>query len=522
MIRAPLTGNAPVDSLGRMLERSPLIRRSLDALTLVGLAWMHRLFAAPYLFAYVANDERYFLWEGWSVTRGLVPYRDFQEFKPPMVFLVNAAALALFGLPHMRYRLFFWLFSLAGFLALGVALLNRGVRRWMILGAFPFLFSLFFDGNLHDSSLDDAESAAIPFFLVGTALLVARGRWLRARVFLGSASLALVPLCKEPLAFMVLLTWVALVALARAESAEGAERATVSSFVRCSLLGVGAVIVWWGGYLVLTHSVGDYVTQLRQTMIFTRNYAAVIGRTPEIPWAGDVLTNAHLFVVGVLAASGLAVGGRRRAPATLWAVAALVASFYAVTVGGAYWRHYFLMALPGVFLVSALALIYFCEASRNLELPRVALSVAWTTAAIVVFGRVLLDTLGSLALYDIPGPPPVSEQTVAVIEEQSAPDECIWTTGDPLLYVYANRCDAVKEGVVLDELLMLYPGNTDEERVAGERAALDAHPPRLVVLGNDEGATYGRKARYIEALVMPFLRAHGYVPLSETIYRLPG
>ena len=37
------------------------------------------------------------LWCGWSLTKGLVPYRDFMEFKPPFVFLTYALALKLYG-----------------------------------------------------------------------------------------------------------------------------------------------------------------------------------------------------------------------------------------------------------------------------------------------------------------------------------------------------------------------------------------------------------------------------------------
>ena len=34
-------------------------------------------------------DEEFFLWGGWCIRKGLVPYRDFIEFKPPMVFMTT-------------------------------------------------------------------------------------------------------------------------------------------------------------------------------------------------------------------------------------------------------------------------------------------------------------------------------------------------------------------------------------------------------------------------------------------------
>jgi hypothetical protein len=78
-----------------------------------------------------------------------------------------------------------------------------------------------------------------------------------------------------------------------------------------------------------------------------------------------------------------------------------------------------------------------------------------------------------------------------------------------LLYVYSDRVDAVREGTMLDELLDYYPGRTDREKVAGERAELERNPPKLIVYGDDP-AGYGRKTRYISALVDPFIRDFGY------------
>src|SRR5690348_3761350 len=51
-------------------------------------------------------DEQFFMWGGWSVLKGLAPYRDFIEFKPPMTFLSHALALKLFGFENERFRYF--------------------------------------------------------------------------------------------------------------------------------------------------------------------------------------------------------------------------------------------------------------------------------------------------------------------------------------------------------------------------------------------------------------------------------
>ena len=90
-------------------------RRLPDAFVLGLLGAIHSLFGRPFLFAPMTFDEHFFLFEGFSLGRGLVPYPDFQELKPPAILLVNMLALRLGGLqdfsfatssPRSRWQLF--------------------------------------------------------------------------------------------------------------------------------------------------------------------------------------------------------------------------------------------------------------------------------------------------------------------------------------------------------------------------------------------------------------------------------
>ena len=74
-------------------------------------------------------DEEFFIWGGWCIRKGLVPYRDFIEFKPPMVFMTHALAQALFGMEGAAFRTFFSGLSLTGLLAFHLALMGRGIGR---------------------------------------------------------------------------------------------------------------------------------------------------------------------------------------------------------------------------------------------------------------------------------------------------------------------------------------------------------------------------------------------------------
>ncbi|MGH7270757.1 MAG: hypothetical protein ACREJ3_10030, partial [Polyangiaceae bacterium] len=73
----------------------------------------------------IGYDESFFVWGGWSINRGLAPYKDFIEFKPPLVFLTHALALKLYGFEGQRYRVFFELFPLAAILMAQASLIQR-------------------------------------------------------------------------------------------------------------------------------------------------------------------------------------------------------------------------------------------------------------------------------------------------------------------------------------------------------------------------------------------------------------
>src|SRR5678816_1406139 len=131
----------------------------------------------------------------------------------------------------------------------------------------------------------------------------------------------------------------------------------------------------------------------------------------------------------------------------------------------------------------------------------------WMIAAAVLTFPRFKDEWSARKTYHAP-PPPVPQAEIDFVRAHTGPTDRIFTLGDPLLYVYSNRRTAFREGIVLDELIPYYPGDTDQNRLAGQKAALLAKRPKLVVFGNDL-VDYKRKQRYIEAPVSyTHLRAH--------------
>ena len=134
---ARLRGRA--DAFAAELRAHPRLMRAaaitLDVLALAVTATVFLQMNKRFFYSPIGYDEEFFAWGGWSITKGLAPYRDFIEFKPPMVFITHAFAQLLFGFKNGGYRKFFTIFPLLSMLVLQGTLMARRIPRLLVAGA---------------------------------------------------------------------------------------------------------------------------------------------------------------------------------------------------------------------------------------------------------------------------------------------------------------------------------------------------------------------------------------------------
>lgn len=504
-----------------------LLRHGYDALALIWVTVFHHVLGVKYRFAQIAYDEHWFLNEGWSVVKGQVPYRDFQEFKPPVVIFVNALGVQLFGIEDLGYRKLLALLSLAGFLALTVALLSRRIDRLLVIGALMLMINHFYDDVLHNGVINEAETPALDFFMLGTGVLLTRTTWERTQQVLGGVLLALSPLSKEPMVFAVGAAWLSLLLLHRIESGRNGAVQQFALFTISGAIGVAAI---WLVYMLATHSLGWYILELKLSIAYAKNYAYQLGwasRSPEGGAAAEALRRlakvylnaAHLgvfipFFIGLMTLPGL------RRIVGIGALVTFGASLYAVTIGGGFSPRYFIMAITGTsFCVVLGAIALDALAKRWGAVACHSLGAAWIAVALIMAGPRFTAEWKKYASYKTE-PPPVDQADIDFVREHTSPEDTIFTVDDPLLYVYSDRASGFRGGIVLDEIIEYYPGDTDEERLSVIREGLEEKRPKLIIFGN---SLFGprRKQRYIAALVMPFIQDGGYVPLNDRFYLRP-
>jgi hypothetical protein len=498
-------------------------------LTLGVTAYVFYVLNRRFFYAYVAYDEEFFAWGGWCIRKGLAPYRDFIEFKPPMVFITHAWAQALFGLKNQSYRWFFALFPLASLLALQGSLIARRIPRLLALAVTLGIISLFVNPTWHDTALSDAESIGLSYYMFGVALLLWEGRFARVTTVLGGLFLSCAVFSKEPFGPIVVATWVAFFWL---RGHPRPSRNSVKAFATYSLLGVGIFIVLLSAYMVPTGAMKAYLRMVASyNAIYSdpkRSYCVALGifhpTTPlndlRIAWgkirASFLNENVLGFLFPILI-PGLIFALRRSWVLLVVLFCAAVAALWAAMATKCMWVHYYNMSMAGVIVLLVVGTDSMKDAIRN-AVPSIRAGVG--IAAVLLVGLHMLPDLDKqrAANHRREGWNEPQAGLLAYIKANTTPSDRIFTSGPPFLYPQSDRISAVRETNIIDEILGSYDGATDQEKLRPIYLQLVKNKPKVVFLDPENGH---RKNRHKQALLMPFLEEFKYKKINENLYLRP-
>ena len=506
-------GSATRDS--RLATRYfPLVTLTLTCLTL--------LIRLPYLAEPFDTDEGGYAYLARMLLDGQVPYRDVWDNKPPLVFLIYAAALAISDRPEAIRLAAAVSVSLATLLLIGLGREVFGTRTGLLAGgcfvlatALPRLQGM--NANTEIFLLPGWIGAAW-VFLIGLRT-GARWTWPATGALAGLACLA------KPVAGWLLLAVAALFLWLIWQG----KLTWPAAFRRTCLilLGLALVVAPFAVYFWMHQALGDAIQAifLFNRLYLARNFGVALdryglGAMLFVPNRSVVLEDPFIWLFGLAGVLSLPILGlnARTGCLLLWTLA----GYLGAKTGWLELAHYYLQVVP------ALALWAACYLTRIVPLlarrHRYASWIVGSTAALL-----LLWTAATSAPILAAGSPErvhalkfafpdrgewnvQAPAIAAYLASRTAPDETIFIWGrEPQIYYYARRRAASR--YIHDRPVWLQPGVLEEIR-----ADLQTRRPAYV-LDTLDPRFFPEVSQPVQAVLPPDYVAAGEIGFSRLYVR---
>ncbi|WNG40611.1 glycosyltransferase family 39 protein [Archangium violaceum] len=466
---------------------------TLERVAAVVLAFVALAYVPLYLSMPLARDQGLFAWVAMVVRDGGLPYRDAWEVKGPLVYLVYALPVSLFGSVSWGVRLVDLLFVMGGMRLLYVALRPRVSTPLAILTALV-LFT-YYTYNFWDSA--QADSWASLVLLGCLVLFFADGGRRRPWVaLLAGVLLGLLALFK-PLygLFCVLPPVYALVSEPRAWRANVTFVATAALGVLATL-GLFVLVFWLRGGLEALVDIQFHFNPSVYQGTHQRSFAASLHELRARLMEPHMLA---LHVLGLVGPAWYARSARREV--TLLYTAYLV-GFIALCIQNKFYPYHFFILLPALFVGMGLALQATGEVLK--EKPQ-ALRLLPRLGALGLLGFGLFPLVLMMSMRAEDGLDYLNGELSAVeynatfngldfyyediaalaehITESTAPEDTVLVYGfDAGINFLSNRHSPTRFGF---QYPLVVGTQEYKARYRAEfLAALEAHPPKLIVVAD--------------------------------------
>jgi len=494
-------------------------RRIAVAATILGvLGWRSLNYAADRRPIW---DSGIFASVAYHLNGGRALYRDVWDHKPPLIYFLNAWALRLGDGTINAVRQMERGFGAAAALAIFWVAFRLWGRVWLAVVGALFFLAHFFSEKVHfGGNLSEIYGSVFALGGMGCAI---EGRRRMGRVSLGLGALcgglfSLATWTKEPFLFSSVAWFFYLVT-----GSGGAIRhrnLLVVTFLAGALAPALAFILYFvlTGTLVDWLAVLDYNSRYSSEFIHRSGFFGQLGRNLAGAWEKFFsLTRLGPVAAGAGAAAAVLPGFNRRydrAPAFLLIGFAL--EFYATTISGLGFGHYYLQFCAVYTLIAAGALAALADGlerlapARSPAIGRVGSTVVsepparapqdwkgllrWTfrregaILVLVLGGWVLVDRAAVVGYLEgarraarTVGVGPIAE----AIARGSGPSEPIWavSAADARVYVEAARYSPTPYFFTLGHIIEIETfRESAESKIERIQRDLQTHPPRFIVV----------------------------------------
>jgi hypothetical protein len=431
----------------------------------------------PWSVPLASRDAGVFLYVGWRILNGELPYRDVWDHKPPIIFYINALGLAITD--HSRWGV--WLLEFVSLFvaaSIGFHLVKKA------LGTFPAIYSLVL-GLLTLTFLISAgnltEEYALPlqflaFWLIYDADRPSFSLW--RWFFLGFTG---------ALAFFTKQTtigiWLAIVlywTLTRLKARQTRQwLKALGSFAAGGLLVACALVLF---FAVQGALVEFWDAAFRYNAIYASATTDLLHRLAPLLLGIGPLARAGLLqfaAIGYALGIGLLLFRQELVgdwtPLLFVALLDLPIEFILVSASGKSYPHYYMSLLPVLFLFSALTFWIILSQLSAWNLPNHVKSAFQLGIVAILLWSSLDSYRDQVSGLEEKG----DEAVVDFVESDTAPDDCVLLWGaESTVNFFAQRKSPTR---YVYQYPLYTPGYVDEQMVLQFLEDIIHNRPRLII-----------------------------------------
>jgi 4-amino-4-deoxy-L-arabinose transferase-like glycosyltransferase len=460
--------------------------RALLVLVLVIAAWRTINWMNDYE---PGPDSSIFMSMGWHAMHNYALYKDVWDHKPPMISLLDGAAIVAGGNGMTSVHTMERVFAVVGVGVFFLTVLLAFGRFWIAWIASAVYLVHFYQPYVIELGNVTEEYGAV-FFVCGMAAAIASLRpESRRKLLLAAASgfaFCLAFLSKEPFALLIP-PWLLYVAWPR-ERDWSTARKRAGAFVAGALGPLFIFVV----YLLLNSALYDWIDAV--AFNFLNKAAAGVLAPSHAPFVVRVVQMARakmhpmsLAVLGMLVGIGALfarsfVQKYRGLPIAI-ASSALLA-LLATSLGGGFSGHYYLFFVPLFVLLFACGVAFVADLVSHHRM--------WSAGAIAVLVIVAASDYPGIAEFvrynAMPTKPWKGLAVSKAVAAFAKPGDLVWAPWSPLIYVETKTFSPTRYHFAFEHLFIDTPRSTAAEKFALLRNNLERHPPRVIVLNTPAGA----------------------------------
>jgi hypothetical protein len=260
---------------------------------------------------------------------------------------------------------------------------------------------------------------------------------------------------------------------------------------------------------------------------YSKHYARDIGiLTGDTPWESFTISVSKLlngysygyYLFGLAPFYFVFLKNFRFDIAHVSIIGTTFAGLFAVSLGGCFWNHYFMMGLLGLILPAFYGAYYLEKTppTNGMLLKSATLCASLLLSGYLASSRISEALRSEPVNFSFSVPSSLSSAS----ERYTSPgDHILIITSSPMYLVMLNRSHSSKWGVLLDEFLRFYPGKSEVERIESLRREILQNRPKLVFI--EASFVLKRQERILSNIVMPLLQHFSYRQIAPGVFVSP-